>query len=181
MLCLVFVACDNTVPDSGNRGESGGLTDVERMEALRQSQSSQDQQEGGGTPPLGFHQYGLSELGFRCIPGHAIATPGGSEGWYILPWCTSDVYPESYLHAVSDVYALANAGRRPDLHAIASANAYSSTDLHSLSDLHTSSNTGYWPNIHALSNVYSLAYGNTVADTHTNTSADVYAIPNANT
>jgi hypothetical protein len=46
MLCLVFVACDNKVPDSGNRGESGGLTDVERMEALRQSQSSQDQQEG---------------------------------------------------------------------------------------------------------------------------------------
>jgi hypothetical protein len=46
MLCLVFVACDNTVPNSGNRGESGGLTDVERLEALRQSQSSQDQQEG---------------------------------------------------------------------------------------------------------------------------------------
>ena len=46
MWCFVFVACDNTAPDSGDRGALSGLTDGERMEALRQGQSSQAQQEG---------------------------------------------------------------------------------------------------------------------------------------
>ena len=46
MWCLVFAACDNTAPYSGNLGASGGLTEGERMEALRQGQSSQAQQEG---------------------------------------------------------------------------------------------------------------------------------------
>jgi len=46
MRCFVFVACDNTVPNSGNPGVPSGLTDVERMEALRQSQSPQAQEEG---------------------------------------------------------------------------------------------------------------------------------------
>ena len=46
MWCFVFVACDNTAPDSGDRGALSGLTDGERMEALRQGQSSQPQQEG---------------------------------------------------------------------------------------------------------------------------------------
>ena len=46
MWCLVFAACDNTVSDSSNRGALAGLTEAERMEALRQGQSSQDQQEG---------------------------------------------------------------------------------------------------------------------------------------
>jgi len=46
MCCFVLVACDNTVPNSGNSGVSSGLTDAERMEALRQGQSSQAQQEG---------------------------------------------------------------------------------------------------------------------------------------
>ena len=46
MWCCVFAACDNTAPDSRDRGALSGLTDRERMEALRQGQSSQDQQEG---------------------------------------------------------------------------------------------------------------------------------------
>jgi hypothetical protein len=46
MFCFVLVACDNTVPNSGNSGVSSGFTDAERMEALRQGQSSQAQQEG---------------------------------------------------------------------------------------------------------------------------------------
>ena len=46
MCCFVLVACDNTVPNSGNSGVSSGFTDAERMEALRQGQSSQAQQEG---------------------------------------------------------------------------------------------------------------------------------------
>ena len=46
MWCLVFAACDRKAPYSGNLGASGGLTDGERMEALRQGQSSQPQQEG---------------------------------------------------------------------------------------------------------------------------------------
>ena len=46
MWCLVFAACDRKAPYSGNLGASGGLTDGERMEALRQGQSSQAQQEG---------------------------------------------------------------------------------------------------------------------------------------
>ena len=46
MRCFVFVACDNTVPNSGNPGVPSGLTDVERMEALRQSQGSRAQEEG---------------------------------------------------------------------------------------------------------------------------------------
>ena len=46
MWCFVFVACDNVAPDSRDRGALSGLTDGERMEALRQGQSSQPQQEG---------------------------------------------------------------------------------------------------------------------------------------
>ena len=45
MWCLVFAACDSIALDSGNRGASSGLTEAERMEALRQGQSSQAQQE----------------------------------------------------------------------------------------------------------------------------------------
>ena len=77
MWCFVFVACDNVAPDSRDRGALSGLTDGERMEALRQGQSSQAQQEGMRTALREWQQQGAqisavnlgwysSNRGFNC-------------------------------------------------------------------------------------------------------------------
>ena len=68
----------------------------------------------------------------RYTDSHAVpdihAVPNGCTNRY------TGIYSVPDLHAVSDVYALAHAGRRPDLHASSNTNTCSSTNAHDSPD-----------------------------------------------
>ena len=80
-------------------------------------------------------------------------------------YTAAHVYAVSHadLHSLPDVYALANTGRRPDLHAVSNIRTVAYTHTYSGADLHAI------PDIYALAHVYTDTrtdcYGGADADT----------------